>query len=189
MSSLIAGKFFSCCSLSSLSVKAIFMATVVLLAGFEVQQQVNERPPSLLFCWEETNPLVNITEDVTICDLNHDDDKFPSCQLPPRKAFVELLEMYKRMGQTFLNVDLDEFKSFDKELFEKLAKLARAVREGEAMVQENLDREARKIRICDRNETEIIFRLALVIVLIDFLGLALDGFLTIASTGRVWTPC
>ena len=105
------------------------------------------------------------------------------------KTFVELLEMYKRMDLAFLTVDLDEFKSFDKELFEKLTKLARAVREGEAMVQENLDREARKVRICDRNETEEIFFLALVILLIDFLGLALDGFLTIANTGRVWTPC
>ena len=185
MSSLVAEKFFRC-GLSSLSLKAIFMATVVLLVGFEVQQQVHERPPSLLFCWQETNPLVNNTEDVTICDLNHEDDRFPSCQLPPTKAFVDFVEAYERIEEAFLKVDADMFKSFDSELFEKLANWVRVVGEAKAMFQERLDEEARKIRICDRNETEVIFRLAVFIILVDFLGLALDGFLTIASTGRVW---
>ena len=186
MSSLVTKKFFRC-GLSSLSVKAILMATVVLLVGFEVQQQVHERPPSLLFCWEETNPLVNNTADVTICDLNHEDDRFPSCQLPPTKKFVELLESYKRIDKVFLEVDADIFKSYDNELFEKLANYIRVVREGQATVQEAVDLEARKVRICDQNETEVIFRLALFIILVDFLGLALDGFLTIASSARVWT--
>ena len=176
------------CGLSSLSVKAIFMAAVVLLVGLKVQEQIHKRPPSLLFCWEETNPLVNNTADVTICDLNHEDDRFPNCQLPPRKAFVDLLEAYTRMEQAFSRFDPDMFKSYgSSKLFDSITNYIRVVREAKAEVQEELDKEARKVRICDRNETEVIFRLALFIILVDFLSLALDGFLTIASSGRIWT--
>ena len=123
------------------------MATVVLLVGFEVQQQVHERPPSLLFCWEETNPFVNNTADVTICDLDHEDDRFPSCQLAPTKAFVQLLEAYEKIELAFLKVDADMFKSFDSELFDKFARYIRVVGEAKAKIQEKLEHEARKVRI------------------------------------------
>ena len=191
MSSLVTEKkeFLICGCLSSLSMKAIFMTVVVLLVGFKVQQHIYEMPPSLLFCWEETNPLINSTKDVTICDLNNEDDRFPNCQLPANKALVHLLEAHNNLEEAFSRVEslAGLYKSHDSKIFDSLAKHTEEVQESKAEIQKELDKDARKVRICDENETEEIFRLALFIILVDFLGLALDGFLTIASSGLVST--
>ena len=186
MSSLVTeNKKFFRCGLSNLSMKAIFMTVVVSLVGFKVQQQIHVRPPSLLFCWEETNPLINSTKDVTICDLNNEDDRFPNCQLPANKALVHLLEAHNNLEEAFLR--FGSFAAYNSKLFDSLAKHTEEVHESKAEIQKELDKDARKVRICDENETEEIFHLALFIILVDFLGLALDGFLTIASSGLVST--
>ena len=161
------------------------MAVVVSLVGFKVQQQIHKRPPSLLFCWEETNPLINSTKDVTICDLNDEDDRFPNCQLPANKVLVNLLEVHDNLEEAFSR--MESFAAYNSKLFASLAKHTEEVQASKAEIQRELDKDARKVRICDRNETEVILRFALFIILVDFLGLALDGFLTIASSGLVST--
>ena len=81
----------------------------------------------------------------------------------------------------------ESFAAYNSKLFDSLAKHTEEVQESKAEIQKELDKDAQKVRICDGNETEEIFRLALFIILVDFLGLALDGFLTIASSGLVST--
>ena len=164
------------CGISSLWRKAILMAVVILLVVSDVHQYFHKKPPSLLFCWQEDNPLVNKTTDITVCDLDKEDQRFPSCQLPPDKHLLMIWEANENLEKAYLNVKAFEesFRELNSDLFNTLLSDLKRVQQFQAAVEKKLEIDATKVRICKQNETEGIFFLALFIILIDFTAVLLE---------------
>ena len=152
------------------------MAVVILLVVSDAHQYFHKKPPSLLFCWQENNPLVNKTTDITVCDLDKEDQRFPSCQLPPDKHLLLIWEANENLEKAYLNVKAFEesFRGLNSNLFNTLLSDLRRVQQFQAAVEKKLEIDATKVRICKQNETEGIFFLALFIILVDFTAVLLE---------------
>ena len=153
------------------------MAVVILLDVSDIHQYFHKKPPSLLFCWQENNPLVNKTTDITVCDLDKEDQRFPSCELPPDKHLLLIWEANENLEKAYLNVKAFEesFRELNSDLFVTLLSDLKRVQQFQTAVEKKkLEIDATKVRICNQNETEGIFFLALFIILIDFSAVLLE---------------
>ena len=102
--------------------------------------------------------------------------RFPSCQLPPDKHLLLIWEANENLEKAYLNVKAFEesFRELNSNLFDTLLSDLKRVQKFQAVIEKKLEIDATKVRICNQNETEGIFFLALFIILIDFSAVLLE---------------
>ena len=140
--------------------KTTCLAIAIILASFGIHAQ----NPFLIHCLDEDSPLLNkVGANVTLCDLDDEDDTWPSCVLSQAdrdedKKLTNLLEVLKRMeveknkfeeGSKGLNMsqfehqlpNLENIKKLMKEMKEQIEKLG-------------VSRLNQKVRVCSKKTNE-----------------------------------
>ena len=140
--------------------KTTCLAIAIILASFGI----HARNPFLIHCLDEGSPLLNkVGANVTLCDLDDEDDTWPSC-VPSQtdydadKNLTNLLEVLKRMevekhkfeeGSMGLNMsefnhqlpNLENIEKLMKEVKQKIEKLG-------------VSRLIQKVRVCSKKTNE-----------------------------------
>ena len=140
--------------------KTTCLTIAIILASFGIHAQ----NPFLIHCLDEDSPLLNkVGANVTLCDLDDEDDTWPSCVLSQAdrdedKKLTNLLEVLKRMeveknnfeeGSKGLNMsqfkhqlpNLENIKKLMKEMKEQIEKLG-------------VSRLNQKVRVCSKKTNE-----------------------------------
>ena len=140
--------------------KTTCLTIAIILASFGIHAQ----NPFLIHCLDEDSPLLNkVGANVTLCDLDDEDDTWPSCVLSQAdrdedKKLTNLLEVLKRMeveknnfeeGSKGLNMsqfkhqlpNLENIKKLMKEMKEQIETLG-------------VSRLNQKVRVCSKKTNE-----------------------------------
>ena len=140
--------------------KTTCLAIAIILASFGI----HARNPFLIHCLDEDSPLLNkVGANVTLCDLDDEDDTWPSCVLSQAdrdedKKLTNLLEVLKRM-----EVEKNKFEEGSKGLnmsefehqlpnLENIQKLRKEVEQ--KIYQIGVSRLIQKVRVCTKRENE-----------------------------------
>ena len=124
---------------------------------------IHAQNPFLIHCLDEDSPLLNkVGANVTLCDLDDEDDTWPSCVLSQAdrdedKKLTNLLEVLKRM-----EVEKNNFEEGSKGLnmsqfehqpnLENIAKLMEEVKE--QIEKLGVSRLNQKVRVCSKKTNE-----------------------------------
>ena len=165
--------------------KTTCLVIAVILASFGIHAQ----NPFLIHCLDERSPLLNeIGANVTLCDLDDGDEKYPNC-VPSQadrdedKKLTDLLEVLKRMEVEKNNfeerskaINITEFKHQLPNL-ENILKLRKEVEQKIYLL--GVSRLVQRVRVCTnlRNEffgikNENLFRIGTLIVILLLVAIA-----------------